>query len=524
MSPPRSAGANASTDTDPMALADRLFLGSDAGNDAYADAMEAACDAVLDVIGGAHGPYSGASYDRLHDRLADTTALPAEGRPLDDVLAAVREDVLANAVHPSDETCVAHLQCPPMVPALAAEALLTASNQSLDSFDQAPAATVVEERLIADLTALYELGAAADGVVTGGGTESNHQALLLARDDYVETVFGQSVREHGLPPAAQDLRILCSADAHFTAAQSAALLGLGEDAVVTIPTDGRHRMDATALRETVERLDDAGKHPFAVVGTAGTTDFGSIDPLSAVADVAATHDLWVHVDAAFGGALAVSDQHGERLSGIDRADSVAVDFHKLFFQPIACGALLVADGESFELMSRNAAYLNPAGDAVPNLVAKSTRTTRRFDALKPYVAFRTLGQDGLGALVDRTLALADDVAGLLRADPAFELACEPTLNAVTFRYRPVREHAHCDPGPWADHVTEAAREQLFDAGTAVVARTTVDDRAHVKFTLMNPRTTVADIQSVLVAFKGHAATIEAADRTAPITTAAGGDQ
>jgi L-2,4-diaminobutyrate decarboxylase len=489
-------------------LAEGLFLGTDAGNDAYVDAMDLAREAVLDTVGDAGAPYSGADYGALRERL-DVAALPEDGAALDDVLADVRDGVLANAVYPSQEACVAHLQCPPMVPALAAEAMLTAINQSLDSFDQAPAATVIEERLVHDLTQLFDLGPDADGVLTGGGTESNHQGLLLARDRYVAETFDRSVRESGLPPEAAEMRILCSADAHFTAVQSAALLGLGEDAVVEVPADDRHRMDPDALRAALDRLDADGKRPFALVGTAGTTDFGSVDPLDDLATVADERDLWFHVDAAYGGALAVSDEHAGTLAGIDRADSLAVDFHKLFFQPISCGAFLVDDEAAFAHLRRNAAYLNPEGDAVPNLVGKSTRTTRRFDALKPYVTFRALGRGGVAALVDRTVALADRVADLLRSDPAFELACEPTINAVTFRYVPLRDHPELSAGKWADRLNRRIRDRLFSSGRGVVARTEVDGRAHLKFTLMNPRTTVGDVHDLLLALKGHAVEVEA---------------
>ncbi len=122
---------------------------------------------------------------------------------------------------------------------------------------------------------------------------------------------------------------------HFTAEQAAHHLGLGEDAVVTVPTDDERRIDLEALDETLARLESEGRHPFALVGTAGTTDFGSIDPLEEMADRAAERDLWFHVDAAYGGACAISDRLRPKLAGIDRADSIGVDFHKLFYQPIA---------------------------------------------------------------------------------------------------------------------------------------------------------------------------------------------
>lgn len=493
---------------DDASLADRLFVGTAAGNEAYAEAMERAIEAVVDAAGESEDPYAGGTYDDLRSRL-DVETLPESGAPLSEVVDRVASDVLENSVYPTDERCVAHLQCPPMVPALAAEAMLTALNQSMDSFDQAPAATVIERRLVDALAGLFDLGSDADGVVTTGGTQSNYQGLLLARDRYVAAAFDRSVRERGLPPEAADMRILCSDQAHFTVAQAAAELGLGEDAVVTVPTDDGYRMDAGALRSTLSRLESEGKRPFALFGTAGSTDFGSVDPLDDLADAAEAHDLWFHVDAAYGGAAAVSDDHRDLLAGIERADSLAVDFHKLFYQPLSCGAFLLADGADFALQARNASYLNPADDDAPHQVEKSTMTSRRFDALKPYVAFQTLGREGMEALVDCTLSLADRAGAEIRDRERYDLACDPTLNVVTFRYEPTRSHPDLDDEAWADRVNAAIRDALFERGEAVVARTTVDGRTHLKLTLLHPRTTVGDVRDILDAAHEAAASFEA---------------
>lgn len=494
---------------DGRTLAERLFLGTPEGNEAYAAAMDHCRDAVISAVGGTEGPYSGGTYATHEDRL-DHETIPESGDPLKEVLDDLATDLLEASVYPTDKACSAHLQCPPMVPGLAAEALLSALNQSLDSFDQAPAATVLEGRLMADLASLFDLGESADGVMTSGATQSNLQSLLLAREWYADEMLEHSVREAGLPPAADELRILTSADAHFTVAQAAAQLGLGEDAVIAVSTDDSHRIDPTALADELDRLEQTDRRPFALVGVAGTTDFGSIDPLSALADLADEHGLWFHVDAAVGGALAVSENHAESLDGIERADSLAVDFHKLLYQPISCGAFLLADGSRFDLMGRNAAYLNPTGDQVPNLVSKSLQTTRRFDALKPYVAFRTLGREGMGKLVDRTVDLADQVADVVRSDPAFELACPPEINIVTFRYAPDRDHPTRPPEKWADQLNRWARDQLLLSGEGVVARTEVDGRAHLKFTLMNPRTTIDDVRELLLSLKEYAVQAEIA--------------
>ncbi|ELZ31526.1 pyridoxal-dependent decarboxylase [Halogeometricum pallidum JCM 14848] len=478
---------------------DDLFLGSESGDAAYRESMERATDAVVDILADGENPYTGESAAALAD-LFEEPVLPEEGAGLDAAIDEAAERVLSHSVATSNPRCAAHLQCPPMVPGLAAEAMLTAANQSLDSFDQAPAATVLEERVVGALCDLFDLPDGADGVFTSGGTQSNFQALLLARDRCCGRRFDRDVQAEGLPPEAESLRIVCSAEAHFTAAQAAHHLGLGEDAVVSVPTDGEHRMDVDALDATLDELDARGDRPFALVGTAGTTDFGSVDPLSELADRAAERDLWFHVDAAYGGAAALSDEHGHLLDGIERADSVAVDFHKLFYQPVSCGALLLRDGDDFEWMARNAAYLNPEDheDAgVPNLVAKSVQTTRRFDALKPYVAFRALGREGLARLVDATLELADDAASLLDSTEDFELVHEPTLNAVVFRYRP-REGMNDRA---VSRVNAAVRRRLLDDGRAVVARTEVEGVTSLKFTLLNPRATPEDVEAMLDAIR-----------------------
>ncbi|QCS44123.1 aspartate aminotransferase family protein [Natrinema versiforme] len=500
------------------------FLGDEAGNVAYEDAIDRAREHLVESFATATDPYEGTDHETLRERIDDLAVFPDEGDSLESVLETVADEVLGDSVRVHDPGCVAHLHCPPAIPALAAELLLSGTNQSMDSFDQAPAASVLEERVVDACCALFGYPAGADGVFTGGGTESNFLGLLLARDWYCETAFDRTVQTDGLPPEASDLRVLCSDAAHFTAEQAAHHLGLGEDAVVAVPTDGDHRIDLAALDETLERLEAEGRHPFALIGTAGTTDFGSIDPLRALADRAADRDLWFHVDAAYGGACAISDRLRPKLAGIDRADSIAVDFHKLFYQPISCGAFLLRDGDEYRFLERNAAYLNPERDdaaGVPNLVSKSTQTTRRFDALKPFVTFNALGRSGVADCVEYVCDLADAVAADIRAEPALELCCDPELSAVVFRYRSDRltraserdatgesATATGDAVDRVDRVNRAIRDELLADGEVVLARTEIDGTAALKFTLLNPKTTVSDLREALAAITDRGEALE----------------
>lgn len=497
MTPERS-----STATSSPPLTD-LFLGP-GDSAAYERAFDVASEAVEAHLDAAT-PYAGRSYDDLATAFEDVEFVPEDGAGLETAVERARL-VVENAVGVSDPACIAHLQCPPLVPALAAELLLTATNQSLDSWDQSPAATVLEEQFVGELCARFGFDGG-DGVFTNGATGSNLLGLCLARERALAERDHDGFRD-GLP-ADHGLRVLCSADAHFTTEQAAAVLGLGEASVVPVATDDDHRMSVPALDRTLADLRARDLCPFALVGTAGTTDFGRIDPLPALADRAGEHDLWLHVDAAYGGALVLSDRHREKLAGIDRADSLAVDFHKLFFQPISCGAFLLREPVHFEHIAHNAAYLNPADAAVPNLVEKSLQTTRRFDALKPFLSLQAVGRRGFAERIDRVLDLADEAAASIAARPDFELACEPTLSTVVFRYLPAGGDPDTDHDGDPAAVNAHVRERLLYESEAVLARTDVAGDTYLKMTLLNPRTTVEDIDRVLDAVSDYGSSVGA---------------
>src|SRR5581483_8589014 len=191
--------------------------------------------------------------------------------------------------------------------------VLSALNQSMDSFDQAPIATILEQKLIRFLCEEVGLPSRADGAMTTGGSQSNYMGLLLARDAVLRKRWNCNVQKSGLPTQARRLRILCSAVSHFTVEKSVSHLGLGTDSVIRIPVDSSFRMDIAALQRAVQWLKKKSFTLMAIVGTAGTTDFGSIDPLAHIAEVAHEAEAWFHVDAAYGGALLFSGHHRSKL-------------------------------------------------------------------------------------------------------------------------------------------------------------------------------------------------------------------
>ncbi|WP_115718380.1 pyridoxal phosphate-dependent decarboxylase family protein [Gallaecimonas mangrovi] len=421
--------------------------------------------------------------------------------PLSDVNAALTELeqlYLDDAVYFHHRHYVAHLNCPVVVPSLLAELILSALNTSVDTWDQSGGATFIEQSLVDWTAKRIGFDQDADGIFTSGGTQSNLMAMLLARDNACQQYFGHNVREHGLPPEAKRLQIFCSELSHFSIQKAAALLGLGYDAVVAVPCDRHFAMDIAALNTALEAAKAAGKLPMAVVATAGTTDFGSIDPIAKVAKVAKEVGAWCHVDAAYGCGLLVSSKQRWRLSGIELADSVTVDYHKAFFQPVSCSALLVKNKAHLSVVTWHADYLNPLSqrqEGTPNLVDKSLQTTRRFDALKLWLTLRIMGADAIGQGFEAAMLLARRTYLLLLSEPDIEVLHQPQLSAVVFRFRPAGL-----VGDW-DRLNKAIRQAVMASGQAMIAATQVKGRQYLKFTLLNPATTISDMQGVVEMIK-----------------------
>lgn len=391
--------------------------------------------------------------------------------------------------------CVAHLHCPSLVVSQAAEVLINATNQSMDSWDQSPSATIIEIKLIEWLRAQVGYPAGDAGVFTSGGTQSNLMGLMLARDAFYARQ-GHSVQQHGITGDLRKIKVLCSENAHFSVQKNMALLGHGYQSVVQVKSDQFARMDVNDLKAKLTQAEANGEQILAIVATAGTTDAGAIDPLREIAAIAAEHNIWVHVDAAWGGALLLSEKYRHYLDGLELVDSVTLDFHKQYFQTISCGAFLLKDARHYELMRYQAAYLNSEFDeeaGVPNLVSKSLQTTRRFDALKLWMGLEALGQKQYAAIIDHGVSLAQDVAQFVESEPRLELVMQPQLASVLFRYHPAQLSDSAQIALFNQRIGDA----LLESGRANVGVTEHAGVTCLKLTLLNPTVTLEDIKLLL---------------------------
>ncbi|MGW1881868.1 pyridoxal phosphate-dependent decarboxylase family protein [Streptomyces sp. NPDC001970] len=447
-----------------------------AGGAAGPDALRPLLGVVLDALKegadtrGGPLPSGGPEAVRADVREAVTPVIPEHGHGADESLRTLVRAFARGAADPADPRCAAHLHTPPLALAVAADLAASALNPSLDSWDQAPAASALEAEVTRALAGeVYPRGARPDALVTTGGTEANQLALLLARE------------RHGT------VQVVCGAQAHHSVTRAAWLLGLPEPLTVPAP-DGT--TDLGGLDDALARLHG----PVLVTATAGTTDTGRIDPLPGIADLCERHGAELHIDAAYGGPLLLSPRHRDLLRGLDRARSVTLDLHKLGWQPVAAGLLAVPDSALLAPLAHTADYLNPDDDTeagIPDLLGRSLRTTRRPDILKIAVTLRALGRSGLADLVDRTVAAAHDLADLVEKHPSLELHARPVLSTVLFR-----------PRGASDDTVAAVRRTLLHQGRAVLGRARADGRLWLKATLLNPHATPGDLETLISLVEG----------------------
>jgi glutamate decarboxylase len=419
--------------------------------------------------------------------------------------------------------------------------LLTAMNQNLTKFDASRALTLCERQALAMMHRLvYDFGgpfyerhahnsASTLGVVTSGGTVANITALWAARNAALgpRGDFGGVERE-GLLAALRhhgyaDAVVIGPESMHYSFTKAAGLMGIGERGLLRVPTDYRGRMDLAALRQTVAACRTRGIHVIAVVGVAGSTDAGAIDPLAAIADVADEANAHFHVDAAWGGPLLFSDEYRARLAGIERADSVTIDGHKQLYLPLGIGLVLFRHPQFARAIEKHAHYLSRPGSA--DLGMRSLEGSRPGMALYLHAALHVIGRTGYAALVNDSIRKVRHLADTICVRPEFELLLEPESNVVLYRYVPeacrldlLSGDLSADQNQALNRLNERIHKAQRQAGRTYVSRTTLFNTRHgpdvpvvaFRAVVANPLTSEADLAAVLEDQRALAAVLEAA--------------
>ena len=420
--------------------------------------------------------YSGMDVYELRDRIEKLGFLPEKGLGFDPVLKTVKQEIMPHLLRTWSPKYMPHLHAPAVTESIASELIIGTFNDSMDSWDQGPAATEIEEAMIHGLLKLYGFSEGSDGTFTSGGTQSNMAAIIAARDWYCNRKLGHDVKKKGLPSCYGKLRLYSSEVSHFSMDKACHVMGLGYDSVRKLPVDARCKIDVKKFEDMVKQDIEAGLLPFCAVATIGTTDYGSIDDVAAMRKVCDRYGMFLHADASYGSGLVMSPKYSDRMGDMSICDSVTVDFHKMFLLPISCSVVLFKDKTVQECFELHADYLNREEDEEEgyiNLVDKSLQTTRRFDALKVFMAFQTRGRDGFARIIETAVENAQYFYDRLAADPAFITPVKPEISSVVFAVKD------------GDEANKNIRKHLMDEGT-VIGQTSKDGRVMLKFTLLNP--------------------------------------
>ena len=436
--------------------------------------------------------FSGIDPYELRDKVGELGFLPENGRGFEQVLKDTERVILPHMLRTWSTKYMPHLHSPVLTETICSELIISCFNDSMDSWDQGPAATELEVSMIRGLAGLFGyVPDTSDGCFTSGGSQSNISAIIAARDWYCMERFGWDVKMNGLPPEYGKLRVYTSEISHFSMDKASHILGMGYSAVRKIPVDSKCRIDLKEFERMLKEDVDAGLYPYCAVATFGTTDFGSIDDAKGMRELCDRYGMHLHGDAAYGSGLIMSRRYRDRLSAISLCDSITIDFHKMFLLPISCSAILMKDGERLKCFELHADYLNreeDEEDGYINLVGKSMQTTRRFDALKVFMAFQTRGVEGFSRIIDTAVGNASYFFDRISSDDAFIAPVEPELSSVVFAL---------DMG---DDVNKRVRRMLLSEGT-VIGQTVKDGRVMLKFTLLNPNLTHEMIDSIIARIK-----------------------
>lgn len=408
--------------------------------------------------------------------------------PLDDLEATIPfeelvEHALRDSVAQHHPGYVGHQLSQPLPRAVLLDALASLLNNGMAAFDSGPANSAAELAVVRALarTAGFEAG---DGLLTSGGSLGNLTALLAAR----QAIGGDGIWKEGVR---EPLAIAAGADAHYSVARAAGIMGLGTDAVIPVPLDTRRRMRPDALAA----LDAGGRRLFAVVANAGSTATGAFDPLDELADVCAARGLWLHVDGAHGASLLLSERLRERLRGIERASSLVWDAHKMLQVPALSTAVLFRRGaDALRAFRQDAPYLWASEDpARLDLGQRTVECTKRGMGLVLYGMLRTMGRAPFARYVERQVEATARFAERVAAAPDFEVAVAPQCNILCFR--------HLGTDGDLDAHQDAVRARVNAGGRFFLGRTVLDGRTWLRTTVSNPATEDADLDALLDAIR-----------------------
>lgn len=407
---------------------------------------------------------------------------PERGEAMEKILADLERVILPGITHWNHPGFFAYFGISGSSPGILGEAIAAALNVNAMLWRTSPAATELEERALDWLRQILGLPAALQGHIQDTASSSTLVAIAAARE-----AAGLDIRDRGM--SGRDLpllRLYCSEEAHSSVEKSALMLGIGREGVRKIPTDQAFRMESRALAEAIREDRAAGMRPFCVVATVGTTSTTSVDPLPEIGAICQAEDLWLHVDAAYGGAAGVLPEMRWIWDGVEAVDSLVVNPHKWLFVPIDCSALYFRDAaaarDAFSLVPE---YLKaPEREEVVNLMDYGHALGRRFRALKLWMVLRYFGRVGIANRIREHIRLGQELASWIDAEEGWERMAPTPFSTVCFRCRPAEL-----PEEEVDLLNQSILAEVNASGEVFLSHTRLRGRYALRVAIGNIRTT-----------------------------------
>jgi glutamate/tyrosine decarboxylase-like PLP-dependent enzyme len=406
------------------------------------------------------------TFDELHD------ALPEFGEDAAKVLDDICAELIVRGFHVPSANYFGLMNPTPTYMAVLAEMLVAALNPQLASLARSQLASKIEKETVRWLGERVGWKTEFDGTFTSGGNEANFSGLALALAAHFPQAIEDGVAAIGAPPV-----LYASAESHHSLDKSAGLLGLGRKALRRIPVDKDIELDPSRLEAQIREDKAAGLVPFCVIATAGTTNSGAIDDLPALAEICKRHQLWLHLDGAYGAAAIFSDQHRDLVRGIELADSITLDPHKWLAMPFAAGVILTCHPETLRQAFRvSTPYMPKTAKPSPLLdnFQVSAQWSRRMNSLKLWLTLRVHGRRAYEELIDCQLKLAAFFANWARGSEHFELAAPQVLPIVNLRAK----------------LNGAGEERIRAVHEAIVQEVTRDGRRWISSTVVQGKSVI----------------------------------
>lgn len=423
------------------------------------------------------------------DNLAENFSFSSGGgstEPFDEFI----KRIIDNSIHIHHPHYIGHQVTSPLPFAALVQFCTTLLNNGAAVYEMGPVNMAMERNVVSRFGALIGYKKGFDGIFTHGGTAGNLTAMLAARQAKTDYNIWEEGARHDLRPG-----YMMSEQSHYSIGRNVKIMGLGKESIVMVPHDGNYRMRTDLLEETFRKAEDRGIKVICLSASSCSTATGSYDDLNRIADFCEKHDLWLHVDGAHGMGVLFSDKYRHLVAGLERADSVVIDFHKMFLIPALNSMVMFKNAErSFETFAQKASYLfqKSQSNVWYNSAIRTIECTKSALGIIAYTGLKYYGDEFYGEYIESRYRLAAEFAEMIRNDRRMELAVKPQANIVCFRYVPGTGDQDS-----ANIINSAIRKKIVESGSFYIVQTELEGRIFLRTTIINPMTGIDDLKELL---------------------------